>query len=325
MKIVTKKCKEDNIRIHPHCNSPACSQKILELNPAIGCQFQCQYCCLYTQENENKFSYVTIYEDYPELLENYILKNINRLSGSTFFFSFESDCFQNALVSTGITQEILTILHKYNLPYFILTKGGLPNKDIANLLIATKTIAQVVVNDTMPNEEYRSVLEPYAASIEDRYNLVKFCIENKIFTTISFSPIFPFGNLDYIKEKIQKYVSIGINHFRFDMLELSIDSYHKLIELLPSHESEFESLYMDSNAIENNWKVPNTATTLKRYKPSKKFMANTYDELKKFVKSIDKNATVSICDGAIINNELLAEFNKNSYAKGMNCMGVKIV
>jgi hypothetical protein len=36
--LIMKSTKDDNIQIHPHCNSPYCSQKIIELNPSIGCE-----------------------------------------------------------------------------------------------------------------------------------------------------------------------------------------------------------------------------------------------------------------------------------------------
>lgn len=324
-KIIFKKCKDDNITVHPHCNSIFCSQKILEINPAIGCEFQCQYCCLYTQESENKFYSIIIYEDYPEMLENYISNNWEKLKEKyTFFFSFESDCFQKELLSKGITQKILKILLKYELKYFILTKGGLPEEaGMSELLIESKKIGQVIVNDTMPNELYRNILEPYTATNKDRFNLVKFCIINKIPVTVSFSPIFPFGNLEYLEEKIKKYSEIGIDHFRLDMLELSLESYNKLIQLLPSHKNELEHLYKNDSAVENKWKVPNSTNTVLRYKPSEKYMSNAYNNLMAFAKSINPNATVSICDAVIACNTSLNGFNKEAYACGYNCMGVK--
>ncbi|MDQ0149659.1 radical SAM protein [Eubacterium multiforme] len=322
--IIFKKCEDDNIKIRPHCNSKFCNQKILEVNPAIGCEFQCQYCCVYTQEEENKFSKIIVYEDYADMLEKYIQDNIDVVKDYYFFLSFESDCFQDILISTGITSSILEIFLKYNLKYFILTKGKLPNSQIKDLLIKTKKFGQVIVNDTMPDEKYRAILEPNTATLEERYNLVKFCLDNDIYTTISFSPIFPFENIDYIKRKIDMYSRIGINHFRLDMLELSFDSYNKVLNLIPECREHFNNLYMDKNSTENIWKVPNENKRIKRYKPNEEYMFNIYNDIKQYIKCLDNNITVSICDGVALTNVLLKNFNREAYDNGINCMGINL-
>lgn len=327
-KIYKKKCKDDNVKIHPHCNTKYCSQRIIEINPAVGCEFECQYCCVYTQEKDCQFNNITIYEDYDELLEKYMLENKNKLNSLTFFYSFESDCFQDVLINTGMTEKILNILKKYNVKYFLLTKGSIPPENIRKLLIETRQNVQVVVNDTMPNEEIKRKLEPNAADISERYKLVQYCLENGIFVTISFSPILPFIDLSYIKNKVDRYIKLGIKHFRLDMLELSEDSLKRIENLLPEYKSSLDKLYLDKlyldeSRVENKWVAPKSQKTVMRYKPSKEQIANIYTEIDKYIYSINPKITVSICDGVVATNQYLKDFNKRAYSNGFNCMGVK--
>ncbi len=320
--IVLKKCIDDSITIKRHCNTPFCSTRILEVNPAVGCEFQCQYCCLYTQENENQFSEIKVYNDYPEMLEDYIIRNKKDLDGFTFFFSFESDCFQNALIECGMTRSILRIFDKYQMPYFLLTKGGPPSGDVADLLTKAGKYNQIIINDTMPDESLRMKLEPFAATCDERFDLARFCIDNDIPVTISFSPMLPLDEFNYVKEKILKYTSIGIKHFRFDLLELSKESYKKIVSLIPEYENELSRVYEDNRALENLWKLPGKNILIKRYKPNQKFMIKHYGELTAFVKTADKNATVSICDGVTATVKELKNFNNDAYDHWINCMGV---
>ena len=323
-KIYIKKCADDGVKIHPHCNSKYCSQRIIEVDPAVGCGFECQYCCVYTQEKECKFNNIVIYEDYPKLLEQYIIENKNKLDSLTFFYSFESDCFQKPLIETGMTENILNLFKKYDLKYFLLTKGGIPPENIRKLLIETRKNVQVVVNDTMPNEELRSKLEPYTATIDERYSLVKYCLDNGIYSTISFSPILPFVGTQYLKDKIDKYIKLGIEHFRLDMLELSEDSLKRIQDLIPEYKNELNRLYFAPDRMENNWIAPKSKEVVNRYKPSQKKIADMYKEIDEYLNNIDPNITVSICDAVVATNIYLKGFNKRSYDNGFNCMGVKI-
>lgn len=320
--IILRKCAEDDIQIHPHCNSIVCSENIIEINPAKSCQFHCQYCCVYTQERTNKFLPLTIYEDYPDLLENYIVEHKDKLDKLVFFYSFESDCFEDGLISSGLTLKILNLLNKHKAKYFLLTKGALPNKNIGNLLIKARKFAQIIVNDTMPNDIFRKKLEPFTATNDERFNLVKFCIDNKIPVTVSFSPILPFYTLDYLKEKISKYNKLGVVHFRLDMLELSIDSLNKITDILPEYKEKIEKIYFSNDAIVNDWVSP-SGQVIRRYKPSEDILINIYYTLKDYIKSINPSATVSICNNVIVNVKRLKEFNKEAYIHGYNCMGFK--
>lgn len=101
---------DDNVKLRVHGNKPTCNTSMFEINPAIGCQFQCQYCNAYTQEKENCFSGVKVYRNYPQYLDNYIRENIQDSKGRFFYFSPKIEAFQPCLVESGISYEILSVL-----------------------------------------------------------------------------------------------------------------------------------------------------------------------------------------------------------------------
>lgn len=85
-----------------------------------------------------------------------------------FYFSPKIDAFQDCLIESGITYNIMKILRKYNKIYIIVTKGKTPPKNIAELLIESRELVQILSSCSMPNEEVRKVVEPGAAKISER-------------------------------------------------------------------------------------------------------------------------------------------------------------
>lgn len=78
---------DDMIRINAHGNKPTCNKNMLEINPAVGCQFKCQYCNAYTQGQDVDFSSVKVYTDYPQYLESYLEENEDKLQRNFLFFT----------------------------------------------------------------------------------------------------------------------------------------------------------------------------------------------------------------------------------------------
>lgn len=73
------------VEIVPHGNTPFCNNRILEINPAIGCEFQCQYCNAYAQEESSNFGRVDVFPDYPLYLDSF-LANSKIFWGGSFLF-----------------------------------------------------------------------------------------------------------------------------------------------------------------------------------------------------------------------------------------------
>lgn len=308
------------IEIHSHGNTKFCNPYMKEINPTIGCQFQCQYCNAYTQEKENCFSKVKVYVDYPKYLENYLEKHKNELDKLFFYYSPKIDAFQECLIESGITEEILELMYRYKARYFSVTKGKTPPVNLQQLLIKSRDINQIIISCTMPNEKVRSILEPNAGSIDERLEFAKFCVDNKIPVTAIFSPILPVENLEFVKKYIKYYLSIGITHFRVDFTEISRDSLDKLVELLPEYETELKEVYLDKKAEVTHWNVPYKNIEMDRYWPSMDYMKKHFYGLRDFAKSINPKATLSVCNSLCIENKLY-KFNDEAIKAGFSCIG----
>lgn len=313
---------DDLVKIKPHGNTDFCNKFMMEINPTIGCQFQCQYCNAYTQEEENDFSKVVVYKDYPIYLKEYLEENKEIRDKIFFYYSPKIDCLQDCLIESGITESILKILKDFKVRYFLVTKGKIPPKSIQDLLISSRDFNQIIISCTMPNEDIRKKIEPFAATIEERLEFAKFCVENGIFTTGIFSPIFPVEGLKFVKDYIKYYISIGINHFRLDFTEISRHSLTKLIDLMPEYEEDFKKVYLDPRAEKTYWNVPFKHLRIERYWPSIEYMKNSFTELSEYAKSLDKNSTVSVCNSLCAPIKLNF-FNNECMKRGINCIGVR--
>ena len=309
------------IGIKPHGNKRTCNKNMLEINPTVGCQFQCQYCNAYTQDG-NSFSKVKVYIDYPLYFEQYLKNHKEELDKKFFYFSPKIDAFQNCLFETGITQKILELLLEYNARYIIVTKGGIPHSEICDLLVQSKHLNQFLISCSMPNEETRMLLEPFAAPIEERLKFAEFLVDNDIKTTAIFSPILPINHGDYIKQYIKYYLSINITHFRLNYAEVSRSCLQSLTNLLPEYAEEFLEIYLNDEAVRTEWQVPYMDVNINRYFPSAEYMRTTFENLRLYAKTIDPLATFSICN-SLCDKEELCDFNNEAFQAGFGCIGYK--
>lgn len=314
---------DEQIEVKQHGNTKFCLSNMKEINPVKGCEFQCKYCNAYTQEKDDLFSSIEVFVDYPSYLEQYLNKQGDKINNTLFYYSPKTDCFQDILISTGITSGILRALNKYNAFYFLLTKGKTPPEEIIQLLKKAKERCQVIISCSMPTEKIAVALEPGAPPIDERFKFAEACVNNGIFTTAIFSPIFPFGDMRYVKEHIDRYIAIGIRHFRLDFAELSNHGLNKLCKLIPEHESELRAIYNDPDATLTHWKVPFRENIIERHWPSRSFMKKTFYEFEKYLLSVDNSATASICN-SLCSGDDLDSFNKRANSKGICCIGAKL-
>ena len=323
-KVIFNDYIDERVMIKKHGNTEFCNPNMLEINPTVGCQFQCQYCNAYTQEKEDKFDEVIVYKNYPKYLEQYILDNREEVKNKFFYFSPKVDAFQQVLIDTGILKQILEIFLKYQVKYFILTKGKLLPPDIAELLVKSREINQIIISCAMPNETVRQKLEVCAPTIEERLALAKFATDNGIVTTAIFAPILPIKNLDFVKDYIVKYLAMGITHFRVDFTEVSRESLGKIVKILPEYKEELEKIYYDKDAVQTKWNIPfsDPPKFITRYWPSLTYMRQVCCNMESFATSINPKATISICNSISI-MRMLGNVNKKANECGFCCIGAR--
>jgi DNA repair photolyase len=284
---------DELVEIVHHANSPACPGRMLELNPAFGCEFRCAYCGIYALEREY-YGEVIVYDDYPEYLDGWLTEHAGE--DHYFYFSAKTDCFQPALVESGITLACLEILRKHRAPYFLVTKGGVPPAGIRDSLVAAKDFNQVIVSVTMPTEALREAIEPGAAPNRERLALARFCAEHDIFVTASCCPVLPINDRRYLEDTFRQLADAGVNHFYFDFARLSREAVENMIALLPEHRESFERHYLTPEARVSRWHLPHRDVTIDKFQPPERYMLEAFQALAACVSEVVPGATVSVCN-----------------------------
>ena len=302
-----------------HANSPACPKRMLEINPAFGCDFRCAYCGIYALEKEY-FGEVIVFDDFPGYLDDFLSENHATVQDLYFYFSAKTDCFQPALIESGITLAILEVLRKHRARYFLVTKGGVPPREICKALVDARDINQVIISATMPSEKLRKVLEPGAAPIDERLAFAEFCVENGIYVTASCCPILPISDRLYLKDMFARLAAAGVNHFYFDFARLSREAALNIIELLPEHRENFERHYFTPEAQVTRWNMPHRNVTIDKFQPPLRYMLEAFEVLADCVSEVAPGATVSVCNH-FATSKTLPGFNNRARAECISCMG----
>lgn len=292
--------------------------KAYEVNPAIGCDFGCTYCSMYGQESKLQHFPVKVFVDYPEYLEQFINENkdTNRL---IFNFTPKSDAFCNALIESGVTQRIFDVFIKARTEFYILTKSGIPRKDIQEKLIQAKDLVQIIISAGLPNEEYRATLEPNTHAIEERMAFGKFCVENGIPTAGIAAPFLPFSIEGYNQSVVDRYANIGVNHISVHLLKLSEMCLERLCKQLGDYGDILKKIYCNKTSESIEWTLPG-GKKVKRYYASKESIKEELKKFKEMAKT--KNITLSTC----VEVEKLIEdmhFNDDARKKGITCVGFR--
>ena len=288
-----------------------------ELNPAVGCDYGCIYCSMYAQEGRMQHRPVKIYSDYPEYLESVIREMGD--DGKVFNFTPKSDALSPSMVDSGITSEILDVLARNKRHFYILTKSGIPDDGIMERLSAMRDLCQIVISSGLPDERYRSVLEPDAPSISDRMEFAALCRKQGISVSGIIAPYMPRLNGSYSKDIIERFCESGVKHTSIQLLKLSEECLENLCRAMPDYEDILRDIYDKKECNSVEWSLPQ-GKTVKRYFARADVIK---DELSKLKQTAASNGmTVSTCRQVM---ELMDDMGYNSEAarKGIFCVGIK--
>lgn len=300
--------------IHPHSNTQYCPL-IYELIPAHGCAFECEYCNVYNLKAESCFYPITVFKNYPALVEKTVKEHQTEGVDPVYYFSPKTDIFQPALVETGVTQKILEVLVQTKSRYILVTKGKLPGPEIIDLLVQSEGRGRVLVSYGMKNQAHADVLEPFAATLEERFDLAKQCTQNGIPAMGVIEPILPLQDLSFVEQIIKMFVDIGIDHFAVDFARISLACLDKLVAKLPEL-AELNDIYRSPEAISQNFGTgPYKREEVERFAPSADYLHRTFNLIEEYAKK--QNATISIC-----NYFPVPGINTRAYDRGFLCFGI---
>lgn len=165
------------------------------LNPYQGCEHGCVYC--YARNSHEYWGYsagrefeeIILYK--PQAAQ--ILRESFRKPGyqpDMVMFSGNTDCYQPAERTFGITRELLKVFLEHRHPVGLITKNALILRDLDVLVELNKLgLLRVTLSITTLNEELRRKMEPRTSSVKQRLNAVEKLTEVGVPVNVNMAPI----------------------------------------------------------------------------------------------------------------------------------------
>ena len=223
-----------------HNYTGRCPTLTYEINPVGGCTVGCQYCLVTDGVHERE---LMVHENYP-LYVRTLLERENGAGSPNrnhyYYFSPKTEAFQEATLLTGIAHSILQefIVHFRRNPQsrarlFIASKAGAKHLEyrheglsVLELFGELRDKMQFNTSVSIMPAPLRSVLEPYAAPIEERLKAVRLCQERGIPANSALvQPIFtPCLTDDNIRTFFSALYAAGIVNYKPEFLTVCMEN-----------------------------------------------------------------------------------------------------
>lgn len=249
-----------------------------------------------------------------------------------YYFSPKTEALQEPTLRTGIAHKILKEFIRHfeeypdsNARLFIASKAGAKHllyeydgETILDLFKQLKDKMQYNVSVSIMPFEFRNILEPYAAPIEERLKAVRLCQENGILANSALvQPIFtPYLTPEHIKEFFDMLRGVGIINYKPEFLTACMENLAMLGQTLGYYDKDLE------RALYEDYIMPENADHKKqrgRTAPDRALSIENIQKMMEYTKQI--GMTTSICywvrKQLHIGNNLIPVINDN----GFQCLG----
>ncbi len=249
------------VEIHNYTGK--CPTLTYEINPVKGCNVGCMYCLVTDGVHENELE---AYTNYPEYIGKFLEEHY--AEQHYYYFSPKTEALQEPTLQTGIAHRILKefIRHYEKHPdsrarLFIASKAGdrqlrysFEGESILDLFVRLKDKMQFNTSVSIMPGEFRSIIEPYAATLEERMKAVRLCQENGIMANSALiQPIVvPYLTTEHMTEFFGMLSENGIVNYKPEFLTACMENLAMLGQILGYYDKEMEKeLYEFYIAPEN--------------------------------------------------------------------------
>lgn len=249
-----------------------------------------------------------------------------------YYYSPKTEALQEPTLKTGIAHRILKefIAHFEEYPdsnarLFIASKAGVKHllyeyegETILDLFVKLKDKMQFNTSVSIMPTEFRNILEPFAAPIEDRLGAVRLCQENGIpANSALIQPIFtPYLTDDHIHEFFDTLHDAGIINYKPEFLTACMENLAMLGQWLGYFDKSMEK------ALYEDYIMPENADHKKqrgRTAPNRALSTENIQKMMNYTKSL--GMTTSICywvrKQLKIDGKMIPIINEN----GFQCLG----
>lgn len=316
-----------NSELEIHNYTGACPTLTYEINPVVGCNVGCLYCLVTDGVHVNDLK---AYSNY-HLLVRRVLEEKYR-EQHYYYFSPKTEAFQEPTLQTGIAHNILRefIAHFKKHPeskarLFIASKAGTKQllykhngESILDLFEQLKDRMQFNTSLSIMPQPLRAILEPFAASLDERLNAVLLCQERGVMSDSALvQPIVaPYLTDENIREFFEKLKKANIINYKPEFLTLCMENLAMIGQLCgyfdPSMEKALYEYYIAPENADHRKQRGRTA-------PERKLSKYYLEKLMKY--SDEYGLSISICywvrQQLNISEAMIPVINKN----GFQCLG----
>ncbi len=316
-----------NSELEIHNYTGACPTLTYEINPVVGCHVGCLYCLVTDGEHVNQMKAYTNYH----LLVRRVLEE-KKDESHYYYFSPKTEAFQEPTLQTGIAHQILREfdLHFRKYPHskarlFVASKAGIQQllyqhegESIIDLFEKLKRRMQFNTSVSIMPPELRQILEPFAASTEERLAAVSLCQSHGIMSDSALvQPILaPYLTQENMNDFFRKLHEVHIINYKPEFLTACMENLGMIGQLAgyldPSMEKAIYEYYI---APENSHHKKQRGRTA----PNKNLCTAHLDQL--MAVSDQYGLTTSICywvrEQLEISEAVIPIINKN----GFQCLG----
>ncbi len=185
------------------------------VNPYRGCIHGCAYC--YARPTHQYWGFgagtdfdrkIIVKINAPDLLREAFAKS--SWGGDAITFSGNTDCYQPAEASFGITRKLLEVCLAHCNPVHVITKGALIRRDVDLLSkLARRARASVTMSIPFADDDMARAIEPYASSPTARFATMRMLADAGIEMHLNIAPVIPGLSDDAVPELLERGAAAG--------------------------------------------------------------------------------------------------------------------
>jgi len=321
---------EEELEVHNYTG--ICPTNVLEVSPSRGsCAVGCQY-CLVTDGKQVKD--IELYANYCEKLANSLERNKDR--AIYYYFSPKTEAFSETHLWNGMAHDIMRtfVAHFRKYPdsrcrIFIASKGGpehfgVTDKGETIFDIMGQIPDKIQVNGSvgiMP-QYLRDILEPNAASIDERMQTLVECRRRGIFAeSVLCQPLFlPYLTWETVDEQMGIFADAGVKNIKPEFFTAEIRNLVLVAQYINHYDPEKLGEFFYPYLKEDNL---GHIKQRSRLAPDRSVCAEKLAMIKKA--AMGHGITISLCNwvkreiGSVA--EWVGDADRESAAAGYRCLG----
>ncbi len=198
-----------------------CTSERLLINPYNGCEHDCFFCYAHAFPGHfahfRKTGVITVFKDFDNVVE----AQLNKLRvASCGYLSPVTDPFQPINEKYQLTEKIIAVFVRRNIPVEVVTKGVISEEAIRLLAKQEHSFAQLSILTL--DETKREWMMNGGASTEELLRNIERLSNEDIFTVCRVDPVLPYITSDEqeLEELIVKVVDAGASHLITSCLDI---------------------------------------------------------------------------------------------------------